>query len=258
MKGSLLAPELAGPELAGPELGRPELAGVAERARPVAMAGVRRLEVGGAIGGLFPDGGMQRGWTVGVGRRGGVSLSLALAAGVMAGREQWAAVVGLPSLGLVAAAGMGVPLERLALVPRPGERWPAVVAALLDGVDLLVLASPRVRSGDARRLMARARERGSVLVVLEGASPGAWPESPDLRIEMESSSWSGLGNGHGRLPARRVEVSAGGRRGGGRRRRVGLWLPGPGGVVEEAVVPHAGGAPDADGVPVVSLVAGVG
>lgn len=115
---------------------------IAAKGRPVAMARTRLLEVDGALGGLFPAGGLQRGSVVEVAGGAAMSLSLALAAGVMpAGSSRWVAAVGFPSIGLVAAAQMGVPLERLALVPAPGERWAEVVAALLDGVDLLLLSS---------------------------------------------------------------------------------------------------------------------
>lgn len=163
---------------------------------------------------------------------GGVSLALALVASATAGG--WAAAVGLPSLGLLAAAELGVRLERLALVPRPGERWAAVAAALLDGVDLLLLGLPgRVRAADARRLAARARERGVVLVALaadERSPAPAWPEPPDLRLSVSGAEWGGLGVGHGRLRSRRLEVIASGRRAASRPRCCTLWLPGPGSV----------------------------
>lgn len=172
-----------------------------------------------------------------VGGAGAVSLSLALAAGVMSGgSSSWAAAVGFPSLGLVAASQMRVPLERLALVPAPGGRWAEVVAALVDGVDLLLLAPPAgLRASDARRLAARARERGVVLVPVlcagVGGVPGRWPESPDLLVEAASVEWTGLGKGYGHLSGRRVEVSLSGRRvAGGRRRSMELWLPGLDGV----------------------------
>jgi hypothetical protein len=127
---------------------------------------------------------------------------------------------------LVAAAELGVPLDRFALVPEPGERWPVVVASLLDGVDLVLLAPPKkIRHSDARRLLARARERGSVLMLV-GAGRSGWPESPDVRLDVESASWQGLGGGHGTLRARQVEVTVAGRRvAGGKARRLKLWLP---------------------------------
>lgn len=221
--------------LVGMVKGALDLAAV--RSRPVAMAETRRLEVQGALGGLFPPGGLQRGSVVEVGGAAAVSLSLAVTAGVMPGGSSstcWAAAVGFPSLGLVAASQIGVPLGRLALVPAVGERWAEVAAALLDGVDLLLLAPPAgLRASDARRLVARAREKGAVLLPVHcpGVVPGRWPESPDLRLEAASVEWAGLGNGHGHLRGRRVEVSLSGRRvAEGRRRSMELWLPGPDGV----------------------------
>jgi hypothetical protein len=136
----------------------------------------------------------------------------------------------MPSLGLLAAAELGVNLERLALVPAPGDRWPAVAAALLDGMDLLLLGPPGlVRPGDARRLVARAREQGTVLVVLEPPGRRCWPEAPDFRLSIVAATWEGLGNGHGHLRSRRVEVVTAGRRAAVRERRTALWLPSPAG-----------------------------
>jgi hypothetical protein len=160
---------------------------------------------------------------------GGVSLALSLVAATTADGA-WAAAVGLPWLGLVAAAELGVNLERLALVPAPGDQWPVVAAALLDGMDLLLLGPPgRVRPADGRRLTARAREQGTVLVVLEPAGGRCWPEAPDLRLLIRQATWEGLGVGHGHLRSRRVEVVVTGRRAAARERREVLWLPGPAG-----------------------------
>ena len=53
---------------------------------------------------------------------------------------------GCPRSASVAAAEAGVALDRLALVPHPGPDWPTVVAALLDGVDIVVAAAPGLRS----------------------------------------------------------------------------------------------------------------
>ncbi len=207
------------------------LARAAERSRPVSMAETRMLEVPAPLAPLLPGGGIRKGATVAVEPGlGGVSLALALAAPVTTGGG-WAAVVGLSSLGLLAAAELGVDLRRLALVPGPGRQWPAVVAALVDGFDLLVLRPPvTVRPAEGRRLAARVRERGAVLLVVD--APG-WPE-PDLRMSVEAAEWEGLGAGHGFLMGRRVDVVASGRRVGGRDRRLSVWLPAPGsGRMEE-------------------------
>lgn len=119
------------------------------------------------------------------------ALSLALAAGPSAGGS-WVAAVGMPDLGLVAAAEAGVVLERFALIPRPGKQWGDVVASLIDGFDL-VLARPPVhlKAGVARRLVARARERQAVLVGV-----GGWPEGASMRIDARVCEWVGMGSGH--------------------------------------------------------------
>jgi len=105
-----------------------------------------------------------------------------------------------------------------------------VVAALLDGVDLVVAAvPPGLRAPDARRLVARARERGSVLIPL--VPPGAsWVEGADVRLRVTAATWHGLDHGHGFLQAREVEIAATGRGAAGRERSVHLWLPGHDGV----------------------------
>lgn len=191
------------------------------------MACERLLPVVPSLASLFPEGGLRRGSTVAV-KPGAGSLSLALA--VAAGASQagsWSAAVGLPALGMVAAAGLGVVLERFALVPRPAQQWPAVTAALIDAVDVILLRPPQpIRSSDARRLAARVRERGVVLLVA-----CAWPEAVDLSLSVVPGGWRGLGQGHGYLRARSVEVASIGRGAACRERRVRLWLPGPDGAV---------------------------
>lgn len=195
---------------------------IATRTRPVALAGEERLPVLAPLADLFPGGALRRGSTVSINiaTTGSASLLLALlAAPTQAG--SWAAVVGQPALGMAAAAEHGVALERLALVPEPGGQWATVASALLDALDLVAVRPPgRVRPGDARRLTAKARERGAVLVPL-----GGWAESVDVRLAVTDSQWEGLGHGHGRLAARRVEVAVSGRGAAARDRRVPLWLP---------------------------------
>ena len=138
-------------------------------ARPVSLAGERTLQVLPALESLLPDAGLRRGSTVAVapaepGPFGATSVLLALLAGASVAGS-WCAVVGMPSLGLVAAAELGIALDRLALVPDPGPDWPAVVAALLDGIDVVAAAPPGPVSAPlAGRLAARVRQRGSVLV----------------------------------------------------------------------------------------------
>jgi hypothetical protein len=132
---------------------------------------------------------------------------------------------------------MGIDLSRLALVPEPGRAFANVVAALIDAIDVVLVSPPHgVRPGDARRLAARARERGSVLVILEPGIPqrraaSGWPVPPDLRWVPVAAQWQGLGSGHGHLRARRVEVEVSGKGAAARLLRSELWLPAVDGTV---------------------------
>jgi hypothetical protein len=232
------------------------LADLARRVRPVSLAGEQRLEVAPTLSGLFPGGGIRRGTTTTVASGpagGGTSLAIALLARATT-EGSWCAVVGLPDLGLVTAAELGVDLSHLALVPGPGDQWVTVVAALLDGVDAVLFRPPRrVRPPDIRRLAGRARERGTALVVLAGeAGAGdrpepqrAWPGVTDLGLAVTASRWTGLGEGHGCLRGRQIEVVAEGRGAAARPVRVRLWLPSPDGEValeQQVVVEPGGGA----------------
>jgi len=209
-----------------------ELRQVADRARPVTLARERTLPLIEPLRPLLPDAALARGSAVAVRGAGATSLALNLAAGAsLAG--SWTVVVGLPDLGLAAAAEAGIDLRRLALVdaPEPG-RWAAVVAALVGGVDLIVVdGRAPLTPTEGRRLGSRLRERGSVLVpVTPGATTdrtarraGAWPA--DVTLSVRAAGWEGLGDGHGHLRRRRVEVEAEGRGRAARPRRAALWLP---------------------------------
>lgn len=169
-----------------------------QRSRPPTLAAERMLPVPAAFRPLLPGHGLRRGSTVTVSRS--ASLALALVARASADGS-WVAAVGLPDLGVVAAAESGLALERFALVPHPWPRaWVTVVAALLDAIDVvLVRPPPGLRVADARRQSARAWERGAVLVSL-----GPWSEPADLRLAVTASQWQGLGQGHGSLAIGRV------------------------------------------------------
>jgi hypothetical protein len=171
--------------------------------------------------------GLRPGSAVGLTGPGSGSLGLALVAGVSQyGGEGggWCAVVGMPEFGVVAAAGMGAEPERLLLVDEPGDRWPDVVAALIEAVDL-VLVRPPERPGAAavRRLSALSRKHGCVLTVAGHEWPGA-----ALRLRLADAEWTGVGDGHGRLQGRRARVIAERR---GAPESTWLWLPGPDGTV---------------------------
>jgi len=151
---------------------------------------------------------------------GGTSLLLALLAAASRSGS-WCAVVGVPALGVLAAAESGIVLERLALVPHPGPEWPTVVAALIDGVDVVVIAVPGpVSASIASRLVARARQRGSVLMPF-----GRWAGA-DVTLQVRHGRWEGLGAGRGRLRRREVTITARGRGAAARPREITMWMPG--------------------------------
>lgn len=209
-----------------------ELHELAADARPIALARERVVPVAPSLASLFPEGGLRRGSIVAAsGSTASTSLGLALVAA--ASKEgSWCAAVGVgrPALGLAAAAEFGIALDRFPVVAAgagsgPGG-WAWAVAALLDAFDIVLTWPPRhVRSIDARRLAARSRERGAVLLVAGGEK--TWPEPVDVHLQVLRSEWQGVEWGHGRLEARQVEVASGGRRAAARERRVVLQLPPP-------------------------------
>jgi hypothetical protein len=206
------------------------LAGVVRPASehaPDVVGAQRMLPVLPELRAVLPGGGLRRGATVAVG-----SSSVLLALLASASRAgSWCGVVGLPTLNLVAAAEMGIALDRLPLVPHPGTEWTTAVAALLDGLDIVVAAPPGpVAPVVARRFAARARQRGSVFVPV-----GMWPGA-DLLVEEAHAVWEGLGQGRGRLRHRQLTIRVRGRGAASALRETTIWLPGPG-VPDDKVVP---------------------
>jgi hypothetical protein len=197
-------------------------------ARPGAAArpGDMVLPVLPALRKLFPGGGLRRGSVVATG--GWSLLCLALVAGASAAGV-WCAMIGLPYLGVVAAADVGLDPDRVLLIADPGPGWPQVVASLLDGCELVLLRPPdRPSASVRRRLEATVRRLGGVLVVA-----GDW-DGAQTRLLVADQEWTGIGAGHGRLRGRRVQVMADGRGAAARLRARWLWLPGPDGSVTVA------------------------
>ena len=169
------------------------------------------------------------------------SLAVALAVEASAAGG-WTAVLALPGFGLAAAERAGLALERLVLVaPPPAGEWATVCAMLVDGFDVVLAGPPQgsrsMRPADSRRLVARVRERQSVLIPV-GWPAGSAAEGPDVTLTVVAAHWEGIGQGWGYGQARRATVAVTGRRGADRPRRGELWLPGPDGRVA-AVEPEA-------------------
>ncbi len=169
------------------------------------------LALDDALAPVLPRG-LPRGQVVAV--EGSTSLMLALVS--QASRQgAWTAMVGMPNMGVLAAARRGIDLHRLALIPYPGAQAPATLGACLDGMDIVMVGQGVALSdADRRRLAARARERGCVMVVA-----GPWPGA-HVALTVERVRWRGLGAGEGRLRERDVTVAIAGRSAGSTRRVV--------------------------------------
>ncbi|MEO8262287.1 MAG: hypothetical protein ABI566_06930 [Pseudolysinimonas sp.] len=196
----------------------------------------RELPTNPALADLLPGGALAAGGAY------SVIDSTTLALGLLQGPSAagaWCAVVGMPDLGVESAAGLGVDLDRLVLVPHPGDHWLTVVSALVDVVSV-VLVRPatregrvRISDGSASKLASRLRQREAVLI-----SMGDWPHA-DARLAVTDSSWAGIGSGFGHLTGRQVTVSSTAARWQGRAKSRRLWLPGP----DQAVQAVAAGVP---------------
>ena len=167
----------------------------------------RRLPTHPALAPLL-DGGLKQGAAYSVERSATLLMAL-LAAPSAAG--SWCAVIGVPEFGVEAAEHFGIDLERLVLVPHPGDQWLSVTAAVADVMGIVVTRPPkRASDGAVSRLAGRLRQRGTTLFVL-----GAWPQA-EAMLTLSGSTWHGLGNGHGHLTAREVTVTVTTRPRGGR------------------------------------------
>ena len=172
------------------------------RQRPV-------LPVPSALIEVLPHGGLVRGTVASVSGAGSLLIGLVAA---VTGAGGHVAVVGQPRFGILAAVEMGAQLSKLALIPDPGPDPVEVAAILLDGVDLVVLGlgGLSVSPTRARAVVARARSKGSTLLVTDGHWDGA-----ELRLDASVHGYDGLGTGRelgrGRLRGVRLSVCARGK-----------------------------------------------
>ncbi|WP_250708060.1 hypothetical protein, partial [Actinomyces sp. 217892] len=128
------------------------------------------------------------------------SMTLLLAAAARRqGARGWCAVVGGEDLGWCAAAEAGLDLSRVLVVPArdlASAALPAVVTALVDGLDVVLLTDGTARLLTARQqrtVTARARERGC-LVLLDEPWEGArllWARPRGVGTRLEDAGQAG-------------------------------------------------------------------
>lgn len=154
---------------------------------------------------LLPGGALPAGAVVSVlgpGSRslqGSASLTSWLLGATQHGRP--VAVVGWPQLGLLAMSEAGVDLGRLYVVPDVGGQSAMVLAAVIDGFEIVV-AGPRVQltPSERRRLLARTRRLDAAIL---SATP--W-EGSAAALVVERSRWSGPDQGERWIRDARLSV----------------------------------------------------
>ena len=155
-----------------------------------------RIDVIPPLAGVLPRGGLQVGATY------SVTGSTALLAALLAAPSTaglWCGLVGLPHFAAESARDVGCDLDRVVMVPDPGDDWVNVVAALVDALPVVVtrpLAGRASGSGQpSGRPAPPARGRadgGRRLAASRGRAP------------VSAREWRGLGPGHGRLRSQRI------------------------------------------------------
>lgn len=180
----------------------------------LAPARDRCLPVHEVFASILPDAGLGRGRVIACSGPAAWSLALALVSrAVVAG--SWLAVVGSPAIGVEAAAELGVPLARLVVVdvesgsPGGDRVWSERVAAAADGFELIVTCPPPGAERVVRRVRQRLQARGVAMIAVSSSTPRM---ACDLELTTGTPVWEGIGQGCGRLTARRVTVRLAGRR----------------------------------------------
>lgn len=189
-------------------------AGVAETAPPIDVDQPNQAR---PLATLLPEGRLPRGAMTSV--RGSNALLLAVLATDHKPGE-WSAIVGAPTLGMLAAAQAGLELERLVLIPDPGPAAADVLAALVDGFDQVVIGpDARLAPSDRRRILARARDRDVALIDPQN------PESATLTLDVDHRTWTGTDDGAGYLKTQTLHLERSGRGANAQPRRYKVTLP---------------------------------
>ncbi|MCB1255963.1 MAG: hypothetical protein KDB26_02600 [Microthrixaceae bacterium] len=215
-----------------------------DKVRPVSMAQERVLPFSQDLDGLL-EGGLRRGTSVALeGESGVTSLALALCAqATISG--MWLGCLNTPSLGWASAVELGVDLRHVVVVDVEDHDVLDAIGVMVDVFDMVMCGDLReLPHSKVRKLLARVKERGCVLVTMGERSKTVlagwgvtqerfegWGEVPDSLVYVEGVTWAGLGAGRGRLGERRLVVRVKNRRGLVRTHPIEVRLPAKGGAV---------------------------
>jgi hypothetical protein len=161
--------------------------------------GTRTVPTDPTVAPLLPGGALRSG--VAYAAPGSLALAMLLLAGPSAAGA-WCGVVGIPEFGAEAAAELGVSLDRLVLVPTPGDDWLTVTAQLTEVLPIVLVRPPARGASPAEtaRLASRLRQRDATLLVA-----GDWAGA-EATLTTTGGSWVGIGAGWGYLAARDLDV----------------------------------------------------
>jgi hypothetical protein len=175
---------------------------VDEAATPEIHLNSSGFPVAPALAPLVPGGELAPGIVVVITGSSALLLGM-LAASSRAGR--WCAFVGCPEISALAAAQMGVDLERVAFIKNPEVESNNVISTLVNAMTVVVGPEVRLVDSDRRRLAARVRESGQLLI-----STQPWAGA-QLEYSVTGRSFGGLKHGLGDVQGYRLEVLRSGR-----------------------------------------------
>ena len=124
-----------------------------------------------------------------------------------------AAVVNFPELALAAVAAAGGDMERIVLIPDASPHTSAVLATLVEGMDMVVFhgrretpASGALPASFTRSVDARLHKSRCALLI----SGATWP-SARLHVTATVAAVTGLGRGAGRIKGVELDVTTWGK-----------------------------------------------
>lgn len=186
-----------------PEKHRPAKARVPAQAPPQEQSsqlGMGVLPVREELARLLPGGGLPRGAVAELSGAGSLAVSLVAEVSRAGSRV---ALCGVSGFGMAAALEQGADPERIALIEGPLADPVSVASILLDGADVVLceLGGIAVPPSRGRAIAARARSRGSVLLVTGGRWEGA-----SLHLDARVRGYTGLGARPGRGRIRGIDL----------------------------------------------------